>query len=566
MFTSLSNRLIDQIGEWNPQLFREIKGRLKKRNLMIVGTIAFIGQFLFYLAFQAQIPVPNPLSTYPITNKLCTGGIKEYDYLPKCILNQAGGFDINWTLWWREFFLYLSIIGVFALIVGGVYLLINDLAQEEKRGTLNFIRLSPQSANSILTGKILGVPILLYLLAFATLPLHFYAGISGAVNLSFMVCFYIILTLSCLFFYSSALLFGLFGTVFSGFQPWLGSGAVLFFLSLALGKPIVENPIDWLNLFSPTMILGYIPRITTGKYYYGEFSLDYLHLEKLQFFNFPVGENPTIATALILINFAVGTYCVWTSLHRRYLNPNKPIMTKGQSYLLVPAIQIILLGFAVNKNTDDYMIEGSFYFILGFNLVLFLALIAALSPQRQTLLDWARYSYENKRHFWHTALIKDLLFHEQSPAILTIAMNLGVMAICLGIWATISFNQSKAESALYALMITITMTMIYAVLAQTILFLRTNKASQIAAGAIAGLTILPVPVLLFLSLEPYKHPLWWMFTALPWAGMREATATSVFIAFLSQLSIFTLLSFNLKHQLNKAGQSETKALLSEGKI
>ena len=49
-----------------------------------------------------------------------------------------------------------------ALLVMGTYLLIADLSREERRGTLNFIRMSPESAKNILLGKLLGVPILVY--------------------------------------------------------------------------------------------------------------------------------------------------------------------------------------------------------------------------------------------------------------------------------------------------------------------------------------------------------------------------------------------------------------------
>ncbi|RQH23304.1 hypothetical protein D5R40_27115 [Okeania hirsuta] len=49
------------------------------------------------------------------------------------------------------------------ILIGGVYMLVADLAKEKRLGTLNFIRLSPQSIQKILLGKLLGVPILIYL-------------------------------------------------------------------------------------------------------------------------------------------------------------------------------------------------------------------------------------------------------------------------------------------------------------------------------------------------------------------------------------------------------------------
>ncbi|HEY9702563.1 MAG TPA: ABC transporter permease, partial [Allocoleopsis sp.] len=239
------SKILDNLGDWNPQFLREMKGKLKPRNLLISGGISLIGQFLVYISFQAKIPVPNPYSSYPITDRLCTGTPQENYYSPVCILNAAGnGFEINWPLWWKEMFITLSVIAIFGLIVAGVYMLVNDLANEEKRGTLNFIRLSPQSGTNILLGKMLGVPILLYFVTLLAFPLHFYAGLAGDIHPFIILGFDVTLILSCILFYTAALIFGLFGQGFSGFQPWIGSGAVLFLIWLATAKPILQNPAD----------------------------------------------------------------------------------------------------------------------------------------------------------------------------------------------------------------------------------------------------------------------------------------------------------------------------------
>ncbi len=54
------------------------------------------------------------------------------------------------------------------------------------------------------------------------------------------------------------------------------------------------------------------------------------------------------------------------------------------------------------------------------NLLLFLCLIAALSPHRQVLQDWARYRKQRvftRKSFWNRALVQDLIWSEKSPAI-----------------------------------------------------------------------------------------------------------------------------------------------------
>ncbi len=88
--------------------------------------------------------------------------------------------QLNMQMWWRDHWQYifstLTIVFIFTLLVAGTYLLIDNLAKEERRGTLNFIRLSPQPATSVLIGKMLGVPILVYLFIIAALPFHLFAG------------------------------------------------------------------------------------------------------------------------------------------------------------------------------------------------------------------------------------------------------------------------------------------------------------------------------------------------------------------------------------------------------
>ncbi|WP_306297024.1 ABC transporter ATP-binding protein [Nostoc sp. C052] len=103
--------------------------------------------------------------------ELCTSvGIMELGYQ----LHEFAD-DNFWRDSWENIFLTLSVIFIFTLLFTGTYLLISDLAKEETCGTLNFIRLSPQSETSILTGKLLGVPSLIYLTILVAVPLHLWA-------------------------------------------------------------------------------------------------------------------------------------------------------------------------------------------------------------------------------------------------------------------------------------------------------------------------------------------------------------------------------------------------------
>ncbi|NEP31231.1 MAG: ABC transporter permease subunit, partial [Moorea sp. SIO3B2] len=226
------NNLVNQLGELNPQVFRELKGSFKQRNVLITVAISLVGQLLMLIDLGLELP------SYSL------------------------GAEINWPLWWQDVFVWLSLIGIFSLLVVGTYMLISDLSKEESRGTLNFLRLTPQSSRSILGGKLLGVPALLYLAVGFALPLHFCAAIAGQIHLIELLGFYIVLGSSCLFCYSMALLFGLVSRSLGGFQAWLGSGAVLIFLWIT--TMVIDNagvshyPADWLTLFNPTIVLPYL--------------------------------------------------------------------------------------------------------------------------------------------------------------------------------------------------------------------------------------------------------------------------------------------------------------------
>jgi hypothetical protein len=163
---------LDRLGNWNPQLIRELKGRLKPRNLAIALTLSLVGQLLIVMT---------------------------------CFMSSNGSVVIDWPLLWSDVFVHLSWFSTLALLGVGTYLLINDLAQEERRGTLNFLRLSPQSSQSILLGKLLGVPSLLYLAIVLAVPLHLWSGLAADIPLSLILSFYGVFVANCLFFYSAAM-------------------------------------------------------------------------------------------------------------------------------------------------------------------------------------------------------------------------------------------------------------------------------------------------------------------------------------------------------------------------
>ena len=183
---SFGKIMFDNLLDWNPQFFREIKGRVKPKNIILTSVVSIITQLLIVLAYLGDFPDNNSLVTQ--YSHYCLGIIYDRYGVTRgvCDTNSVGEWIINWQLFWLDIFLCLSIISIFSLLVVGSYMLIADLTKEERKGTLNFIRLTPQSATDVLFGKILGVPIILYWVILLTLPLNFIAGLKAHIPLSLL--------------------------------------------------------------------------------------------------------------------------------------------------------------------------------------------------------------------------------------------------------------------------------------------------------------------------------------------------------------------------------------------
>lgn len=569
---------LNQLGDWNPQLQRELIGRLKPRNLILAGAISILGQFLLWVSFLMRISDPT---TYLTSYKgsfssdilYCTGFIRDGNRR-QCLVDAAGNLIVDWQKWSLDLFLALSIIGIFGLLVAGTYLLIDDLAQEESRGTLNFIRLSPRSPQNILWGKILGVPSLLYVVALLAVPLHLWTGFAAHIPLIRILIFYGVLGMSCLFFYSLSLLFGLISSnVLTGFQAWLGSGVVLIFIFSGMAKPILGNASDWLNIFSPSTIFPYLISSTGIK---PNVSFSSLNIEALHWFGLPVGMGLLGVTSLLVFNYGLWAYWSWQALQRRFSNPSKSIFSKQQSYLLVACFEVVAVGFAIISDHyrsslenpgEYYRLPENFNLLLAYNLVLFLGLIITLTPQRQALLDWARYRKQkpsSRKGLLNSSLLRDLIWGEKSPAIVAIALNGAITSIILVPWIIVTTASSDKLAFLMALVLSLISILVYAATAQLVVFMQTQKQGLWIIGTLITVIILPPLVLTLLSVDSAKAPIW-LFTVFAYKAIDNAGVFSIFLALLGQLSLLTLGSWQITRQIKKAGVSESRALFAPPK-
>ncbi|NER23289.1 MAG: ABC transporter permease subunit [Symploca sp. SIO1C2] len=553
--------LVNRLGELNPQVFRELKGRLKPRNVLITVAISLVGQLILLMSFASELPMSSWENSTQYS-RYCTGYSKQYSSSHTCIPDGLGDFEINWQLWWQDVFIWLSLIGIFALLVVGTYMLLSDLSKEESRGTLNFLRLTPQSSLSILGGKLLGVPILLYIAVGLAFPLHLLSSLGGSISLGQILWFYLVIASSCLCFYSLALLFGLIGRKLGSFQPWLGSGVVLMFLVIMTTvlhhHSYNHQATDWLMLFHPGLLLPHLIDANSlnpvNLYRKGSY------LEELRWFYLPVGARVGTLASLTILNNALWSYWAWQGIQRCFHNPTANVFSKRQSYLLTAGFELTVIGFALAPDVayTKRLFENA-QMLVVFNLILFLGLIAALSPHRQALQDWARYRHQQPKS-QRRGLLKDLLWGEKSPALVAIALNLAIASVILLTWVLFWSDSTYKMPALWALLLNISFILVCATVAQLMLMMKAKKRSVWAATTVAGLIILPPIVFAFLSLNPNHLPDVWLFSAFHWAGVEHTVGVSVGFALIAQSLTLAVLNLQLTRRLQKAGESATKAL------
>jgi hypothetical protein len=139
------SRVADTIGDWNPQLLRELKSRVSWRSVLLAVLLSIGLQALVIINKFNKI-LPNINDRHQSYCKAFTG--------QKCAVDVMGNPVISWPTWWGDVSVDISRSMFVGLLVVGVYALASNFRQEKKRGTLNFLRLSPQKARSVILGNV----------------------------------------------------------------------------------------------------------------------------------------------------------------------------------------------------------------------------------------------------------------------------------------------------------------------------------------------------------------------------------------------------------------------------
>ena len=581
-FSSHLDPWLNRLGDWNPQLLRELQSRFQWRNLTLVTILGFLGQISFVGFFWQLLP-PTTLEGLQLRsrfNRYCIGNPPpnlypdDPSYAEKihnyCVTDFLDKTVIDYQLWWLDSFITLSMIGIVILLATGFFLLISDLHQEESRGTFNFIRLSPQPAQTIFVGKILGVPSLLYWLAMMTIPLHLVLGTMAGISLGLILGFYGVLMASCAFFYHLGILLGLTAPrikslPLAGLQSFGGSGILLFFLFITSLIGLVYNEAnfhglwDWLLLFYPGQSLTYLVQSTflspeRASYFYERV------LTTLHWYGQPLFKTAWLGMTAMIANYAVWTYLISRAINRRFHSPNSLLLTKTQSYQMTLIFVVLALGFLPQTSTPliRYQEKALYANFVLLQLALFglmMVLMIALSPDRPKLYLWSRY-----RHLQPVGtrdLVVDYLWGENSPAQGAIAVNLGMAILYILPSIFLLPLGGYRLTILVGLMLGASMILCYTVLYQRCLLVNYKYRHFLGLGSVSLLVILPFLTMIVWELRSQAIAPLWSVTFLPMLN-QTVLPSLTFFTLLGQWSAIGLISGEMHQRLMKLGRSETQ--------
>lgn len=504
----MSSTWINRLGDWNPQLLREGRGRLKPRSLMAAVGLSLLLQGLIWLICRENARTP-PL-----------GEIDD---------------ERQWYLIWNALTWTLP----YVLFTSGTFFIIIDLIQEQKRGTLSFVRSSPRPSQAILLGKLLGVPLLAYLSILVAVPLHGAAAIaSGQISPLLLLSYYLMLAAGAVLFFSLAMLVGLQGGSSGVAGPQSLSAFVFAGLTLTTLAPLFML---WNQLVTWQPLLPQRPEWDVNS----EVEWSYL----------PINQNWLLSHGFTLINVGLFTALCWRVLRRRFRQPSASLLSKRQSYALVAYLEILGLGFLLSSQVSVSGATSGTIAMYLLSAVFILVLTFALSPSRQALADWVR--YRMGRSGW-----QPLIWADKSPAVLAIGINcLIAIALIVPWFILLSEPADRAGAAVIALISAISTTsalLIYAALTQRIFAAKLRNPQIWAAVTVLVIAFIPAIVLGILQLNPDRVPasqFAWTLFGYPYLGDADVIGFAIAAILLQWLILGLLLTGLTRHLRQLASPS-----------
>jgi hypothetical protein len=265
----------------------------------------------------------------------------------------------------------------------------------------------------------------------------------------------------------------------------------------------------------------------------------------------------------------VASYWLWQALERRYLNPTATILKKSQSYVANLCLQIWVLGFALPAlNYSSWSRESALTSLAVCDFLALSLLIPILLPSKQALLDWSRYRRERvtdqKPAVWRRELYQDLITNDKSPAVMAIAINVGM---AIGMWLPLMLVAANHHHPWLrwsaGLGFALILILIYTTIAHLGLFLNLKKRNLWIAGGVGVSTVLPIVFAAMLSggsTPTGLAAIMLLFSPFLGLGLIQLSATSILVTFCAQLALLGGLTKQLQRKLQASGESQTKAV------
>ncbi len=554
----MNNTFYEKLSNTNPQLMREIKGRLKPAKIVLVVTGSLLIQGLVLLSYFTKLPLPNSNNYNPYCYPTVTTTRQSEPWLNRdyrsldCLKDSSGDLLIGWHIWWSHVCYALSAIAIVALIIGGLFLLIENIAKEQKEGTLNFIRLSPQTGYKIIIGKLLGVPLLVYIGVAAMIPLHGFAAIQGGYFLRDFISFYSVVSLSVLTVYLVGALYAIKG------------GQQALICGVALGGLFSSSYLPSLRLLFPQS--NFEPPISEGIWW-----------------GLSLAEKPIYFQSFVILSLLILNSYLFKIIERAYQKPYATPLTKKQSYSLGIVANLYVLGFWLSSfNPNQSLISHSntvdlFIAYSIFLLPVCLTLALSLSPNRQSLQDWTRYrkTLVPETGQPRYSLRADLIWGEKSPSVVAVGihilMSIMTLVVAIAFWdAPDGFSDSNGKLlAILGLFIVGGWLWIYSIVIQWLLLSKLSKQRWVIPlmlGAIIGLPPLVLLVLGYHSAQSFPYWLMFSFGASPFLALNGDLLPVAISTLLGQALIITMSLRLFSRQLKRVGQSELKQLMDRRAI
>jgi hypothetical protein len=585
--------LFDRLGNANPQLLRELRGRLKPGPVLGTLALSIGGQLLYGLTRLNALPsIANTSSSVArygaetpknlIVHLYCTGAALSTE--PHCSPAAQPIFSpwqVNWPLWWSDTLTGLHFGAMTIAIAIGCYLLIADWSTEADRGTLDPLRLSPQSAQTILLGKLLGVPSLVYLWLLSGVPIALIAMVNTGRSASHIAGTLAIDGAQLAFWFTSSLFFANVTGKGRGFKGILGAiGAIgLMAWGLQIAGNWGERSPDILSLFgflSP--MFGLVRHVFPA----GDWTVrsvaglrEFGGVDNLRTHGSMIGL--TVAGISLLLAWS---YTAWIALIRRFDRPTATLWSKGQSYWITAGLTAIVLGCCTKSFPGALGDLASIYHskqpeLLGSNAIqllnnrlvplfwLLLPLGFSLVQPRSVLLDGM---HRPVGAALRKKTRRDLIWGEFSPPWVALGIQVaialtGVVTFSLvqlralpigGVWRTLADNQALWGPVLLANLLLLLVGLVQ------LIQLNSRRLALLWSGLAVAIGLLAVPIALSMVGARTSHPLW-LLSFYPFASLSEIDNGAILVLVLAEWLGLAVIYYRFKSRLRHLAKREFAA-------